>query len=417
MPARGSMASTEETTMPRRFPRTAALLAGLVAAGCALVAFTPLSAAKRPASAVSAAQTPAPTPTASGGSDPILGMIAGVAQWSDSGMAGRMNEVLATSHTRWLREGFYWSQIEPKPGTFTFAHYDRLVLLAAQRQVHLLVLLYNAPRWAARTSTSVPANPAAYAGFVAAVVGRYGPGGTFWQSHPNLASYAVQTYEIWNEAYYSEGNGGNYNPGRYARLVKAAVTAGRAANPSARFLLGAEMQGEFVQPKSGPRNFVWWVDALYQAVPDLNNYFDGVSVHPYGHDITHRSPATPDEPYYGYDQMRRLELIRQQFVKHGAASKPFWITEVGWPTCKQGTIRCVSPAGQRASLEAAIRYSQTRWKSYVRAIFVFYFDDVGRNSADPMNDYGLIYFNHRPKPALPVFKAFAQLSPITAGWP
>ena len=29
-------------------------------------------------------------------------------------------------------------------------------------------------------------------------------------------------------------------------------------------------------------NWQWWTDALYQAVPDLNNYFDGVAVHPYG---------------------------------------------------------------------------------------------------------------------------------------
>jgi hypothetical protein len=182
-----------------------------------------------------------------------------------------------------------------------------------------------------------------------------------------------------------------------------------------KFLMGAEMEGEFVESK-GVRNWVWWVDAMYTAVPDLNNYFDGVSVHPYGHDITHRSPAIAGQPYYGYDQMRRIELIREQFVKHGAASKPFWATEVGWPTCKHGTIRCVTPEGQRQSLNALMRYARTRWKSYLRAVFVFYFDDVGRNSANPDNDYGLTYFNHRPKLALPAFKDFAKLSPTAANW-
>lgn len=393
--------------MPRRFPRFVALVGVLVAACLALVVFAPLSPAQRPNAARNAAATRGPSP--------IVGLIDGTSQWKDAGMANRMRQVISTSHARWLREGFYWSRIEPKPGVFDFSHYDHMVLLAAQHQVHLLGLLYVAPRWAAKTPSSVPADPTAYAAFVAAVAARYGPGGTFWAAHPNLAGYAVPTFEIWNEAYYPNGNGGRYDPGRYARLVQAAVTAGRAANPSAKFLIGAEMQGEFVGSGAN-RRWIWWVNAMYHAVPDLNNYFDGVSVHPYGHDITHRSPAIPGQPYYGYDQMRRIELIRKQFVKHGAADKPFWATEVGWPTCTHGTIRCVSPAGQRRSLNTLMRYAETRWKSYVRAVFVFYFDDVARNSANPDNDYGLIYFNRKPKLVLPAFQAFAKLSPTTTSW-
>jgi hypothetical protein len=395
--------------MPRRFRRICALFAGLLAAGGAMVAFAPLSAAQRSTAMRSAAVTSGPSP--------ILGLIDGTAQWrQDLGMTHRMNQVLATSHTKWLREGFYWKQIEPKPGVFTFAHYDQMVTLAAQRGVHLLVELYMAPRWAARTATSMPADPTAYAEFVAAVVARYGPGGTFWASHPNLESDVVQTFEIWNEAYYSNGDGGHYNPGRYARLVQAAVTAGRAANPAARFLIGAEMQGEFAG-SGARRTWMWWVDALYKAVPDLNNYFDGVSVHPYGHDITHRSPAIPGHAYYGFDQMRRIEIIRKQFVAHGAADKPFWATEVGWPTCKHGSSRCVSPAGQRRSFNTLMRYAETRWKSYVRAVFVYYYDDLGRNSANPDNDYGLIYYNGKPKLVLPAFETFARLAPTVGAWP
>ena len=39
--------------------------------------------------------------------------------------------------------------------------------------------------------------------------------------------------------------------------------------------MAAEMQSAFARGK-----WRWWVDELYQAVPDLNRYFDGVSVHP-----------------------------------------------------------------------------------------------------------------------------------------
>jgi hypothetical protein len=387
-----------------RFRQTSSLLACAVAACCAIAACASQGASQRPRTQPSAAPA--------SGSGLIVGLIAGTAQWGDAGMAERLNKVVSMSDAKWLREGFYWSRIEPTPGRFTFAHYDRFVLLAARHRVHLLAQLYVAPRWAAPTSNAVPANPAAYASYVAAVVRRYGPHGTLWRSHPKLADYAVQTFELWNEAYYTNGNGGDYDPARYAYLVKGASSAGRAADPAARFLIGAEMQGELVRSE-----WVWWVDAMYRAVPDLNNYFDGVAVHPYGHDITHLAAAIRRQPYYGYGQMRRIELIRGQFVKHGAAAKQFWATEVGWPTCARGTDRCVTPARQLTSLETLIRYSRTIWRNYVRAVFIYYFDDVGANSASPDNDYGLTYFNHRPKPALRAFRSFAQRSPATSSWP
>jgi hypothetical protein len=50
-------------------------------------------------------------------------------------------------------------------------------------------------------------------------------------------------------------------------------------------------------------------------------------------------------------------------------------------------------------------------------VFVYYFNDLGRNSANPNNDYGLIYFNHKPKLVLPAFEAYARLSPTTSPWP
>jgi hypothetical protein len=224
-----------------------------------------------------------------------------------------------------------------------------------------------------------------------------------------LRAYAVTTFDMWNEPYYDIGNNGDYNPARYAKLVRAAGTAGHKADRSAKLLMGAEMQGTMVGS-----SWVWWVNAMYHAVRHLNRYFDGVSVHPYGHDITGLAPAIVGRPYYGYTQMRRIEIIRNEFVSHGAANKPFWATEVGWPTCTHGSDRCVSTSGQVRSLDALVHYAQTNWRSYVRAVFVYYYDDI-RGSSDPEHDYGLTYFNHAPKPVLPVFRNFAATAP-TSPW-
>jgi len=345
------------------------------------------------------------------GPEPIVGLIDGTSNWGDQTMGRRMSQVASRSGAKWLGERFDWDKIEPQPGVFNFAHYDHFMLVAARKHEHVMGILYSAPSWASPASNVIPTDPSAYADYVAAVARRYGPGGTFWAAHPTLAGYAITTFDLWHEPYYDVGNGGQYDPGRFARLVKAAVSAGRAANPSAKFLLAAEMQGESV----GSR-YVWWVDALYQAVPDLNNYFDGVSVHPYGHDIKHRSPAIVGHAYTGYDQMRRIEIIRQQFIHHGAGAKPFWATEVGWPTCRHVSNRCVNTRGQVRSLRTLVRYARTIWSGYVRAVFVYYYNDQRGPRSNPENDYGLTYVNHRAKPALRVFRGYARKASATSGW-
>ena len=340
--------------------------------------------------------SPAPTAPTSGGL--IVGLDASVMGWTD--MTGRMNQVVSQTHPKWMRQEFDWSQIEPSRGVYNFSSYDQFMLLNAQNGVHVLPMLMDTPSWEGPSWSTIPSDPTDYAAFVAAIVNRYGPHGSFWTAHPSLAGYAVQTFEIWNEPYYDTFNNGNYDPGTYARLVKAAVIAGRAADSGARFLLAADNQGTTVNS-----TWVWWVDALYQAVPDLNNYFDGVAVHPYGSDLTNLTIPTPGVAYDGYDQVRRLESIRQQFVSHGASDKPLWITEIGWPTCSSGSSRCTTAAGQAADLTTLFNYARTSWQSYVQAIFVYGCQDNGSDSSNPENDYGLVDYNGNAKPALSVFEA------------
>jgi hypothetical protein len=320
-------------------------------------------------------------------------------------MSARMNQVASQAGPKWIRQEFDWSQIEPQPGTFDFSRYDQFMLLSAQYGVHVLPLLLDTPAWEGPSWNAIPADASAYAAYVAAVVGRYGPHGSFWAQHSSLAGYAIQTYELWNEPYYANGNDGDYDPGRYARLVKAAAIAGRQADPEARFLLAAENQAQLVNS-----TWVWWIDALYGAVPDLNNYFDGVAVHPYGTDLTDLSFPTPGQAYDGYDQIRRVEAIHQEFAAHDAAERPLWITEIGWPTCTSGSDRCTTPAGQAANLTSVFNDAHTIWKSFVQAVFVYSYDDAHPDSTNPENDYGLAYNDGTPKPALAVFKAEASTS-------
>jgi hypothetical protein len=333
----------------------------------------------------------------------VVGLADGAAGWGGASTAPRLDEIVSATHTSWLREEFVWSTIEPSPGAFDFSYYDHYMLLAAQRGIHVVALLDGAPGWATGTPNTIPSDPTAYAQFVAAVVGRYGAHGSFWTAHPDVSRSPIGTYELWNEPYFDNGDNGDYNPARYANLVKAAGSAGHAADPTAKFLLEAEMQSHL------DGVWTWWVDALYHAVPDLNDYFDGIASHDYGSDTTSLDPMIAGQAYSSYGHVRRIEDIRHQFIDHGAARKPFWITEVGWSTCTEASIDCVTETQQAANLTALFGHLHNGWKSWVQAAFIYRYQD-GAAPSTVQDGYGLTHLDGTPKPALAVFNQAAANS-------
>jgi len=114
-----------------------------------------------------------------------------------------------------------------------------------------------------------------------------------------------------------------------------------------------------VQP-SGSSRWVNWTDAMYEAVPDLNNYFDSVAVHPYSKD------RPPDAPIKGYihDKFQRIATIHSDFARHGAAGKALWITEIGWSTCADPREDCVSEATQAAYTGKLCSMVRGRYRSF-----------------------------------------------------
>jgi len=369
-----------------------------------------MTAGSQPAATTSVTPMPTTSTTTSAANSPasgglVVGLNANVSGWGNASTQPRLAQVTSQTHTKWLREDFHWDQIEPAPGQFDFSYYDHFMLLAAQAGEHILPVLYHAPSWAGATYNAIPSDPSAYAQYVAAVIGRYGTNGSFWNQYPTLRGSAIQTWELWNEPYYSTGDNNNYNPGNYARLVKAAAIAGRAADPNAKFLLASEMQS--AQDANG--NWQWWTDALYQAVPDLNNYFDGVAAHPYGANTTSLNPEIAGHPYNNYNSLHRIQDIHQQFINHAAANKPFWITEIGWSTCSNDPT-CVTPAQQAANFTTLFADLHGSWSSWVQAAFLYHYTDGDNPTTNSEDAYGLTTNTGTPKPALSIFQTQASLS-------
>jgi hypothetical protein len=326
-----------------------------------------------------------------------IGLVANTQGWGTD-LQQRQNEV-ASSGVKWIREELGWDRVEPQNNQWDFSWFDTVIGEAAKRGLTVLPLLMDTPSWAGSSVSDIPADPTNYADYVAHMVARYGPGGTFWAAHPEIPSHPATHFEIWNEAYFNASSNNHVDPARYARLFKAAVVAGRAANPQAKFLMSATDDAYTYQS-----TWVNWAQAAHAAVPDLASYVDGVAVHPYS-----KSQA-PDTPFgsYSNDKFLRINNIRDNYRAVGI-DKPFWITEMGWSTCTD-TTWCVSESNQATYTTQLFNMVKTQMSDFVQAVFLYDYDDVCGNDADPECRYGLLRRDHTPKPAWAALKAVTAAS-------
>ncbi len=311
--------------------------------------------------------------------------------WGPATM-GRLRDMVRAAGARWIREPLRWAVAEPEPGQWRWDRYDRLFTSSARHGLTVLPVLLETPPWAGRAWNTLPAEPLSYAGLVAQVTARYGPGGTFWRSHPALdGSLAPRLFELWNEPYLSRFSDGGVDPARYARLVRAAAQAGRRANPASGFLIEADYYPGLAD----------YFEGMYRAVPDLNAYFDGIAVHPYS--LVH-SPADRSDRW----GVRRLEDVHRHFAAHGAGTKPLWITEIGWSTCPDNDRFCVSERRQAADIRSLFALLRHRWRSYVRGVFLYKLTSDPGSASDHENWFGLMRANGTRKPAWYAFRRAAR---------
>jgi len=301
----------------------------------------------------------------------LIGISANSQAWGIH--AGTMQDRVAALGIHWLREEFTRSGT----GTFDRAKWDAVVGAAASRHMTILPLFTD---------------PSDYedTGFVAAAVARYGPGGTFWQQHRGLnQAYAPVWWEVGNEPW-TKGQ----TPARYASDFKAAVIAGRNANSRAKFLVAA--YSTWQDPATG--DWEPWVTPMYTAVPDLGNYVDGWTDHPYGDAPDDWNPTSPT---WGAE-FQQFRKVHDEFAAHGAGSAPMWITEFGYATSGD---RSVSEQQQAAYLTMAANILAT--VPYARAFFIYQLQDWGPRDGDREHWFGITNADGSPKPAYAAVRALA----------
>lgn len=218
----------------------------------------------------------------------------------------------------------------------SFAETDRVVAAAAGAGIRVMPVVLRAPVWDRenpRNQASPPRGDAAYARFLRTLIARYGPRGSLWAERPDLRARPVRSWQVWNEPninrYWSSPK--PFGP-RYARLLRAANRAVRAADPGAEVVM------------SGFANDSWRaMAAAYRA--GVRGHFNRAAVHPFSGRLA--------------NVMKILRLNREVMRRHGDGRVPIIVSELTWPSAKGKTKNTIgfetTDAGQATRLRAAYR--------------------------------------------------------------
>jgi hypothetical protein len=229
-------------------------------------------------------------------------------QYGPSNVQSKMWSRMATSGVESARVIFDWRTAQPlKDQPTSFAETDRVVAYAAAHGVRLLPVVMIAPPWARvieDKESSAPSDVPAYAAYVAALVERYGKGGSFWEERGDLPRLPVRAWQIWNEpdlAYQWQPR--DQWQARYGELLRAAATAVRQHDSGAKVVMAALTNDSWVA-----------LDQLY-AQGGIAGNFDAVALNTYTRVPSHA-----------------LEIVRRGrdvMNRQGDHDIPIWVTEFG----------------------------------------------------------------------------------------
>jgi hypothetical protein len=296
----------------------------------------------------------------------LLGIDGGYAGWIPSEVAQRAALGAAVTRHEWHISN---------PAT---SEEDQVLAAATEIGTRILALLGG----------NDIGEPEHYRDWVVAFVRHYGPGGAFWDAHPELdeSRYAIDTIELGNEPYF-----GTMSAEDYADTVRPALEAVDQLDLPVKVLLPAYLHGENIS----------WIDTLYARIPNLNSLYYAPAFHPYwyGH---HPATAGDGGPF------ERIETLRQTLDRLGAAAKPIYLTEYGESTAACGE-ECVNEAEQAEHLGAMIEAVATNADWRIGLLSVFQLLDRGTNSPDRELQFGLLREDGTPKPAYEIVRAAMQL--------
>jgi len=201
----------------------------------------------------------------------------------------------------WIRVWLPWADVETAPGVYDWSAYDAVFQQLDNLDMRAIVVVYNAPAWAADEACGPISNDQALIDFVETLVPRY--------------KHRTGAWEFINEP---DGRGPHpygpfigcwgLNPQAYAQSLQIFYETVKNQDPNALVFFGGlayDSWDYFV------RDF--FANTLEYGAGD---YFDGLSFHFY-----------PINPVEFPDVSYKLNELRSIMTEHGVTGKRFWITE------------------------------------------------------------------------------------------
>lgn len=280
-----------------------------------------------------------------------------------------------------------WNFLQPQEDLAPdFARIDRVVGNAARRGMRVMANVLYAPPWAAvdPSSAASPPEPGKYAGFLRALIQRYGPQGSFWSDNPALTPRPIRDWQVWNEPPSKGFWSRQPFQKEYVDLLKAARFGIKITDPGARVVLAG-------------LTFRSWEDITKIYKAGGRGLFDVVSLHPYTKD-----PA---------DVETIIELVRERMARNGDGAMPVLITELSWPSAKgrssddygyevtaaQQAVRLRQVLPMLARARKRLRIERVYWHSWLST-------DRGRFSFDYSGLRKISGSEIRDKPALAAYR-------------
>lgn len=325
------------------------------------------------------------------GPEPLLGVTSGALLSEGAPLASEVRAMQASGVTA-LRAPFYWWNAQPAADQPpSFAATDPLVEATARARIELLPIVVGSPSWAARhpkLRNSPPAGTDAYAAFLKALIGRYGPDGSFWSDHPDVPKQPIEAWQLWNEPNHLHYWSDQPFARDYVRLARAARAAIKQADPSAQVVMAGFADRSWES-----------IAAVYRA--GGTGVFDVVAIHPYTYEVR--------------NVLRIVRYARRALREAGDGDRPLWLTEVTWSSGKRPGHPPApfetTPADQAARLaEALPLLIRERHKLGIERIFWENWISTDSNHANPFDFSGLRVL--RPDGTVEEKPAFAEFKRI-----
>jgi hypothetical protein len=309
-------------------------------------------------------------------------------------------DLMAESGVESVRTTFSWAEAQDKRGApFDFKETDALVGRAAQRNIRLLPVVIYTPAWARAyrgRGMSPPRRPSSYTAYLAALIFRYGPNGTYWSENPLVPKRPLREWQIWNEphltAYWDVPARSRFaHPKGYGALLRASYRTIKREDRGAKVVMAGITQRAWEE-----------LEEMY-AHGGIKGYFDVASLQTFPQTIPRA--------------VRVTKLFRAELRRRHDGRKPIYITEITWPASKGRTKgikfqRQETDRGMAGKLAGAMTKLAKERRSLGLARVYWYTWASPYGHGGSIFDYaGLLQYNgdkFKARPALAAFQRVAR---------